>query len=53
MGSVLLSFDQVAELFRAGLGRRPTETVRTSRLLIAVVRRDAMLHLAKARRLRA
>ena len=53
MGSVLLSFDQVAELFRAGRGRRPTETVKTSRLLIAVVRRDEMLHLAKARRLHA
>jgi len=52
MGSVLLSFDQVAELFRAGRGRRPTETVKTSRLLIAVVRRDAMLYLAKSRRLR-
>jgi hypothetical protein len=52
MGSVLLSFDQIAELFRAGRGRRPTETVKTSRLLIAVVRRDAMLHLAKSRRLR-
>ena len=51
MGSVLLSFDQVAELFRAGRGRRPTETVKTSRLLIAVVRRDEMLHLAKSRRL--
>jgi hypothetical protein len=52
MGSVLLSFDQVAELFRAGRGRRPTETVKTSSLLIAVVRRDAMLQIAKGRRLR-
>ena len=52
MGSVFLSFDQVAELFRAGRGRRPTETVRTSNLLIAVVRRDAMLQIAKGRRLR-
>jgi hypothetical protein len=52
IGSVLLSFDQVAELFRAGRGRRPTETVKTSSLLIAVVRRDAMLQIAKGRRLR-
>ena len=43
LGSVSLSFDEAAELFRAGRGRRPTETVKTTHLLIAVVRRDEVL----------
>ena len=43
MGSVFLSFDEAAELFRSGRGRRATETVKTAQLLIAVVRRDEML----------
>ncbi len=52
MGSVLLSFDEAAELFRAGRGRRPTETVKTAHLLVAVVRRDEILRAAAARRIR-
>lgn len=52
MGSVLLHFDEPAELFRAGRGRRPTETVKTARLLVAVVRRDEILRAAAARRIR-
>jgi hypothetical protein len=51
-GSVALSFDEAAELFRAGRGRRPTETVSTMHLLIAVVRRDEVLRRAAARRIR-
>ena len=51
-GSVSLSFDEPAELFRAGRGRRPTETVKTAHLLIAVVRRDEVLRTAAARRIR-
>ena len=50
MGSVSLSFDQVAELFRAGRGRRADRDGDDRRdLLIAVVRRDEMLHLRRAR----
>ena len=51
-GSVSLSFDEAAELFRAGRGRRPTETVKTTHLLIAVVRRDEVFRIAAARRIR-
>ena len=53
MGSVVLSFDEAAELFRSGRGRRTTETVKTAQLMIAVVRRDEMLRTAAARRIRA
>jgi hypothetical protein len=52
LGTVSLSFDEAAELFRAGRGRRPTATVKTSHVLIAVVRREEVLRSAAARRIR-
>jgi hypothetical protein len=51
-GSVDARFDQPAELYRAARPRRPTETVRTSAIRIAVVRHRVLLQLAAARRLR-
>jgi hypothetical protein len=52
MGSVALTFDEPAEIVRAGRARKPAETVRAEGILIAVVRRDEMLRLAGARRIR-
>src|SRR5262249_47434944 len=49
-GSVVVRFDEEAEIFRAARRRR-TDTVRTLALCVAVVRRDAMLHAAAVRRL--
>jgi hypothetical protein len=43
-------FDEEAEIFRAARRRR-TDTVRTPALCVALVRRDAMLRAAAARRL--
>jgi hypothetical protein len=51
-GSVDARFDQPAELFRAPRPRRPTETVHTSAIRIAVVRHRELLGFAAARRLR-
>ena len=49
-GSVVVRFDEEAELFRA-TRRRRTETVRAAAVCVAMVRRDAMLRAAAARRL--
>jgi hypothetical protein len=52
MGSVALSFNEPAEIVRAGRARRAAETVRADGILIAVVRRDEVLRLAASRRIR-
>ncbi len=52
LGSVALSFNEPAEIVRAGRARKPAETVRTEGILIAVVRRHEMLRLAASRRIR-
>jgi hypothetical protein len=49
-GSVVVRFDEAAEIFRAARRRR-TDTVRTPALCVALVRRNAMLRAAAARRL--
>ncbi|HXY92615.1 MAG TPA: hypothetical protein VEP49_09080 [Acidimicrobiia bacterium] len=50
LGSVVLWFDEEAELFRA-VRRRRTDTVRTRGVCVAVVRRGELLRAAAARRL--
>jgi hypothetical protein len=50
-GSVVLRFDEPVEIVRAGRGRRPAATIRTAGVVVAVVRRDALLRVAATRRL--
>jgi hypothetical protein len=49
-GSIVIRFDEEAELFRA-TRRRRADTVRTPAVCVALVRRDALLRAAAARRL--
>jgi hypothetical protein len=49
-GSVVVRFDEEAEIFRA-TRRRRTDTVQAAAVCVAMVRRDAMLRAAAARRL--
>ncbi len=51
MGSVSVRFDEAVELARAARGRHGGTMVTTDEILVAVVRRSAMLQLAAARRL--
>jgi hypothetical protein len=51
IGSVDVRFDQPAELYRASRPGKPTETVHTPAIRIAVVRHRELLRLAASRRL--
>jgi hypothetical protein len=51
IGSVDVRFDQPAELYRASRPRKPTETVQTPAIRIAVVRHRELLRFAASRRL--
>jgi hypothetical protein len=50
-GSLSVGFDEVAEIGRAGRGRRGGDTARTAGICVAVARRDEMLGHAVGRRL--
>jgi hypothetical protein len=50
-GSLMLRFDQEAEIMRSARGRRPARTLRTSEIRIATVRREQLLAIAAGRRL--
>jgi hypothetical protein len=50
-GSVLVQFDEAADIVRAARGRRGGDTVRAEAICVAVVRRDEMLARAAARHL--
>jgi hypothetical protein len=50
-GSVSVGFDEAVELTRAARGRRGGATVTTAEIMVAVARRDEMLHRAAERRL--
>jgi hypothetical protein len=51
-GSIAVQLTEPGEVTRVGRGRRPAETVRTSELRIATVRRKELLREAGARRIR-
>jgi hypothetical protein len=50
-GSLVVRFDEEAEIFRAARRRTPAATVRTGAVCVALVRRDALLAIAAGRRL--